>query len=195
MTDVISITAAAAKWGYRGYDSWKFERILKKAESRQIGLTVLESSHHRIAAFTRVLRAIEICSSEEMIDYLAEVMIGGIKSGDIEEKPDLVQMTLSALSTVTKTEMKVMLKMRDHNLYEGEGGDDAYHARHGFIEDCCKSLSITPGMLSAIQNGLIRTGLVSVEHSDWGGRAASTNQLTDLAKYLFQLVEHEHGFT
>ena len=193
MSDVASVMVAISKWGYRGYDTWKFERILAKAESRQIGLTVLEGSHHRIAAFTRVLRAVEICSSEEMIDYLAEVMIGGIKSGDVEEKPDFVQMALSALSTVTRTEMRVMLKMRDHQLFEGDGGADAYHAKTAFIGDCCGELSITPGMLSAIQNGLIRTGLVSVEHSDWGGRAASTNQLTELAKYLFHLVEYERG--
>jgi hypothetical protein len=192
MSDVIS-TTAAARWGYRAFDSWKYERILEKAESRQIGLTALENSHHKIAAFTRLLRAIELCSSEEMVDYLAEVMIGGITSGDVEEKPDFVQMALSALATVTKTEMRVMLKMREHRLFEGEEGVDVYQAKNDFIEGCCKELSITPGMLSAIQNGLIRTGLVSVEHSDWDGRAASTNQLTELANYLFHLIEYEHG--
>lgn len=83
---------------YRSYMGWKFERLLKKAENQGISEAELKNSDHRFALYMRVGRAFELCAEKEVVDYLADAMIGGIKSGDVEEKPDFVQMAISALS-------------------------------------------------------------------------------------------------
>ncbi|MGS2744825.1 hypothetical protein ACU6TU_14715 [Halomonas sp. LS-001] len=165
MTYEVSAATNLGKMVCTFLDDWRINRILAKAQSAGISRNDLMKTHHRIAFVMRVQRAAEVCSSQEVIDYLADVMIGGFKSEEVDLNPDFSQMAVTALSSTTKTELNVILMMKKHDLFEGDGRADPFHARGAFVTDCCDDLNLNPEMLSAIQNGLIRTGLGSVDVS------------------------------
>lgn len=173
---------------YRGYMAWKFERLLQKAESHGLTEKELCNSDQRFALFMRVGRAFEICSEREVVEYIADAMLGGIKSGDLESKPDFVQMAISALSGVTKTELDILVIMHGHQVYADTDRRDLKSNREAFIKECEDTLGIESTMLSAITNGLMRTSLVTSDTPGLSGAAQNPNSLSPLARELFSYI-------
>lgn len=174
---------------YHSYMGWKFERLLKKAENQGISEAELKNSDHRFALYMRVGRAFELCAEKEVVDYLADAMIGGIKSGDVEEKPDFVQMAISALSGITKTELYILSAMHRHQVYiDMPVTANNQENRESFIKDCEETLGIESTMLSAITNGLVRTSLVTNESPGLSGAVQNSNSLSPLARELFSYI-------
>ena len=185
------------KVAYQIWDDWRINRILKKAEAAGISLSDLEKSHHKIAFLMRVQRAVEVCSNQEVVDYLALAMIGAIDIGDVDGSPDLAQMAVSALSGVTKTELDLLLLMREHELWgttreeanDGSGFD-------AFFSDVEARLGLNDLTASAILNGLTRTGLVTPQASGVGNTVTiQGNKLTQLARELYRYVDHAKRLT
>lgn len=182
---------------YRGYMVWKFERLLQKAEDHGMTEEELCNSDQRFALFMRVGRAFEICSEREVVDYIADAMIGGIQCGDADERPDLAQMAISALNGVTRTELNLILLMHDHGLW---GTSDEEILDDSGFEDFQASLGNYLGLnelsASAILNGLTRTGLVTPQASGVGNAVnIQGNRLTQLARDLFQYVDYARRLT
>lgn len=182
---------------YRGYMKWKFDRLLQKAEAHGMTEEELCNSDQRFALFMRVGRAFEICSENEVVDYISDVMIGGIQCGDADTRPDLAQMAISALSGVTRTELNLILLMREHNLWgttDAEVLDES--GFEGFQAELDSKLGLKELEVSAILNGLTRTGLVTPQASGIGTSVTiQGNRLTHLARELFQYVDYARRMT
>lgn len=141
---------------YRGCMAWKFDRLLQKAEAYEMSEEELCNSDQRFALLMRVGRAFEVCSEKEVIDFISNAMIGGIRSGDADQQPDLVQMALSAVSSITETELKLLLLMREHQPRD-------LSSREGFqsyLQDVEGKLFLKRVEATGILYGLLRTGLV-----------------------------------
>lgn len=173
---------------YRGYMAWKFDRLLQKAEAHGLTEDELCNSDQRFALFMRVGRAFEICSEREVVDYIADAMIGGIKSGDVENRPDFVQMAIGALSGVTKTELDILVMMHAYQVYAGTDRRDLKSKREALIKECEDTLGIESTMLSAITNGLMRTSLVTSDTPGLSGAPQNPNSLSPLARELFSYI-------
>lgn len=174
---------------YRSYMGWKFERLLKKTEAHGMTEAELRNSDQRFALYMRVGRAFELCAEKEVVDYLADAMIGGIKSGDVEEKPDFVQMAIGALSGVTKTELDILATMHRHQVYvDADFRRDLKSNREAFIKECEDTLGIESTMLSAITTGLMRTSLVTSDTPGLSSAAQNPNSLSPLARELFSYI-------
>jgi len=181
---------------YRGYMAWKFDRLLQKAEAHGMTEEELCNSDQRIALYMRVGRAFELCAEKEVVDYLADAMIGGIKSGDVEEKPDFVQMAISALSGITKTELDILLAMHRHQIYvDADFRRDNESNRKAFVKECEETLGIDSAMLSAIANGLVRTSLVTNETPGLSGGVQHSNSISPLARELFSYINLSRRLT
>ncbi|MGM0826479.1 MAG: hypothetical protein ACQEUY_17405 [Pseudomonadota bacterium] len=191
------LTLKSFSVAYRGYMAWKFDRLLQKAESHGMTEEELSSSDQRFALFMRVGRAFEICSEREVVDYIADAMIGGVQCGDADKRPDLAQMVISALNGVTRTELNLILLMREHGLWGtsdeeilDESGFESFHA------SLCKDLGLNELTASAILNGLTRTGLLTPQASGIGSTVTiQGNRLTHLARELFQYVDYARRLT
>ncbi|MEC4767942.1 hypothetical protein LPL18_011460 [Halomonas sp. CUBES01] len=174
---------------YQGYMAWKFERLIQKAEAHGMTEEELCNSDQRFALFMRVGRAFEICSEREVVDYIADAMIGGIKSGDVENKPDFVHMAISALSGITKTELDILLMMHRHQIYvDADFRRDHDSHREAFIKECEDTLGIKSTMLSPITTGLMRTGLVTSDTTGLSGTIQNPYSLSLLARELFSYI-------
>lgn len=179
----------SAALAYQGYMAWKFERLLQKANDHGMTEEQLCNSDQRFALFMKVGRAFEVCSEREVVDYIADAMIGGIKSGDVEEKPDFVQMAVGALSGVTKTELDILLMMHQHQIYvDADFRRDHESIREAFIKECEDTLGIESTMLSALTNGLMRTSLVTSDSPGLSGAVQNPNSLSPLARELFSYI-------
>lgn len=193
----IELIPKSASLVYQGYMEWKFERLLKKAEAHGMTQEELSNSNHRFALYMRVGRAFEICSERDVVDYIADAMIGGIQCGDADKRPDLAQMAISSLSGVTLTELNLILLMREHNLWGttdeevlDESGFD------GFQAALDSELGLKELEVSAILNGLTRTGLVTPQASGFGTTVTvQGNRLTHLARELFHYVDYARRLT
>ena len=182
---------------YRGYMVWKFERLLLKAEAHGMTEKDLCNSDQRFALFMRVGRAFEICSEREVVDYIADAMIGSIKSGDADQRPDFAQMAVSSLSGITSLELDILCFMHTNQMYlleeytvEGQQALKAIYVKAG------QELKLDLPLLNAIVSGLSRTGLVSPPASAIGGVIAdNTSRLTPLARELFKYVDHKKRLT
>jgi|TARA_A100001518_G_scaffold1944_1_gene1863 hypothetical protein len=186
-----------AALAYQGYMAWKFERLLQKAEDHGMTPDELSNSDQRFALYMRVGRAFEICSEREVVDYIADAMIGGIQSGDADTRPDLAQMAISALSGVTHTELDLILLMREHNLW-GTTDEEVLDESgfEGFQAELDSKLGLKELEVSAILNGLTRTGLVTPQASGIGTSVTiQGNRLTHLARELFQYVDYARRLT
>ena len=174
---------------YRGYMAGKFDRLLQKAETHGMTEEELCNSDQRFALFMRVGRAFEICSEREVVDYIADAMIGGIKSGDVENKPDFIHMAISAMSGITKTELDILLAMHSHQIYlDMPVTANNESNREAFVQECEETLGIDGAMLSAITNGLVRTSLVTNEAPGLSGGVQHSNSLSSLARELFLYI-------
>lgn len=182
---------------YRGYMAWKFERLLQKAEAHGMTEEELCNSDQRFALFMRVGRAFEICSERDVVDYIADAMIGGIQCGDADERPDFVQMAVSSLSGVTRIELDILCFMHMHQIYlEKKHTLDGQKELKAFYIKAEKELKIDIHLLNAIVSGLARTGLVSPPASGMGGVIAyNTSRLTPLARDLFRYIDYEKRLT
>ncbi|WP_143005145.1 hypothetical protein [Billgrantia gudaonensis] len=174
------------KGAYSKHMEWKFERLEERA--RQGGLSVddLIASDERFATFMRVARAFEHSSNTDVVDYLADALIGSIKSGDVEEKPDFVQMAIGSLNGLTKLELDILAAMHRYQIYyDADFRLDHEKIRESFILECKTSLGIDSYMLSPIINGLVRTSLVTNETAALSGPVPNSNSLSPLARELF----------
>jgi len=182
---------------YRGYMAWKFERLLQKAETHGITEEELCSSDHRFALFMRVGRAFEICSEREVVDYIADAMIGSIQCGDADERPDFAQMAVSSLTGVTKIELRIIVLMHQKIVYQLE----KYEIKDGeklseFYQFASQQLKIEITLLNAIVSGLSRTGLITPPASGFGAVIANdTCRLTPLARELFRYIDRSKRLT
>lgn len=182
---------------YRGYMAWKFERLFQKAEAHSLTEAELYNSDRRFALYMRVGRAFESCSEKEVVDYLADAMIGTIKSGDADERPDFAQMAVTSLTGVTKLELDILNFMHENNMYllnkyklSDEEVLDALYLK------ASEKFKIDPHLYNAIVSGLSRTGLVSPPASGIGGVIAeNTSRLTPLARELFRYVDYKKRLT
>lgn len=133
----------------------------------------------------RVGRAFEVCSEKEVIDFISNAMIGGIRSGDADQQPDLVHMALSAVSSITETELKLLLLMREHqprDLSSREGFQ-------GYLQDVEEKLFLKRVEATGILYGLLRTGLVlPLDTGPWAESTIYGFRLTSLADTLFGYV-------
>ncbi|TDV98024.1 hypothetical protein BDK62_10456 [Halomonas alkaliantarctica] len=191
--DYISVGAKMVsillKGAYSKHMEWKFERLEERARQGGMSTEDLIASDNRFAVFMRVARAFEHCSNTEVVDYLADAMIGSIKSGDMEEKPDLVQMAIGALSGVTKTELDILATMHRHQVYvDADFLQDNESNREAFVKECEDTLGIGSTMLSAIANGLVRTSLVTNETPGLSDGVQHSNSLSPLARELFSYI-------
>lgn len=190
---VLSDAVGPAKVVYRLWDDWRVNRILEKAEEGGLSLIELERSHHRIAYLMRVQRAVEICSSEDVIDYLAYALIGGIQSGDVDSKPDFAQIAITSLAGLTKIELDILVLMHKQGIYHPpKPVFDGAKTRKVF--DFYKSLEGELGFsfetLGSIMSSLSRTGLVSSYVGSFGdARSWGSCQLTPLARDVFAYVD------
>ncbi|SES09250.1 hypothetical protein SAMN04487958_1078 [Vreelandella subterranea] len=182
---------------HRSFMEWKFEKLLRKAEAHGLTEEELRNSDHRFALYMRVGRAFEICSEVEVVDYIADAMIGGIRCGDADKRPDFAQMAISALNGVTKTELNLILLMHEHGLWGttdeeilDESGFEGFQASLG------NYLGLNDLSASAILNGLTRTGLVTPQASGVGNAVnIQGNRLTQLARDLFKYVDYARRLT
>lgn len=190
--DGMELIPKGAALAYQSYMAWKFERLLQKAEGHGMSPEELSNSDHRFALYMRVGRAFEICSEREVVDYIADAMIGGIQCGDADKRPDLAQMAISALNGVTRTELNLILLMREHGLW-GTSDEEILDESgfEGFQTAIHQELGLQDASVSAILNGLTRTGLVTPQASGLGNTAnIQGNRLTQLARALFQYVDY-----
>jgi len=181
---------------YRGYMAWKFERLLQKAEAHGMTEEELCNSDQRFALFMRVGRAFETCSEREVVDYIADAMVGGVKCGDADAKPDFAQMALSSLSGATKVELDILLLLRKHQRYTLNVGEvEDKEKINEYVDECCHALGIDSLMLASLSHSMARTGLVTPTSSGWGGLVNHTNTLTPLARQLFHYVDYSRRLT
>jgi len=181
---------------YRGCMAWKFDRLLQKAEAHGLTEKELCNSDQRFALFMRVGRAFEICSEREVVDYIADAMLGGIKAGDVENKPDFVHMAISALSGITKTELDILLAMHRHQIYlDMPVTANNENNREAFKQECENKMGIDSAMLASIINGLMRTSLVTNESPGLSGAVENPSSLSPLARVLFKYVDHTKRLT
>ena len=192
MTDPSSLIVSGMKVAHRGFMTWKFDRLLTKAEEYGFTEDELGNSDSRFALFMRVGRAFEICSHKEVIDYIADAMLGGIGTGDIETRPDYPQMAISALSGLTKLELDLILLMKKHGLWartDAEAIDES--GFEGFYQEAENWLGLSDLETSAVLNSLTKTGLVTPPANGVGASiTAQGNKLTHLADELFRYVNH-----
>lgn len=176
-----------AALAYNGYMAWKFERLLQKAEDHGMTPEELSNSDQRFALYMRVGRAFEACSEKEVVDFISNVMVGGISSGDADQHPDLVQMALSAVSNLTKIELNLLLLLREHqpnDLSSRKGFQ-------GFLQDVEDRLFLQRAEATGILYGLLRTGLVlPPDTGPWAESTIYGFRLTSLADTLFGYVSY-----
>lgn len=182
---------------YRGYMAWKFERLLQKAEAHGMTEEELCNSDQRFALFMRVGRAFEICSEREVVDYIADAMVGGIQCGDADKRPDFAQMAVSSLSGVTKVELDILCFMHAKQMYLLENYTvEGQQELKAIYREAGKELRLDLPLLNAIISGLSRTGLVSPPASGMGGVIAeNTSRLTPIARELFRYVDYARRIT
>lgn len=182
---------------YRGYMAWKFEHLMQKAEAHGLTEKELYNSDRRFALYMRMGRAFESCSEKEVVDYLADAMIGCIKSGDADEKPDFVQMAISSLNGITKLELDIILEMHKEGVYwPSEYTMESETDLDSRFEKVRDKIDLDLMVLSTILNGLSKTGLVTPPPSGAGGVLAhGSNRLTPLARELFHYVDYARRLT
>ncbi|NIC39338.1 hypothetical protein HBJ58_22085 [Halomonas desiderata] len=185
----LSSIFATIKAAYNSHMDWKFFLLEEKARQHDLTVQELVNSDSKCALFMRLGRAFELCSQRDVIDYLADAMVGMVKLGAAENKPDFAQICLSSLSGVTKLELDIILLMRRHSVYL-DVPELANANRSEMLVEASSALGLEPIMLAALCNGLARTGLVCIEEAGIGGSSPNTNKLTPLARELFQYVDY-----
>lgn len=190
------IVADLLKGAYSQSMEWKFERLEQKAHEKGLSVDGLVNSDKRFATFMRVARAFEQCYEKEVVDFLAEALIGGVESEKLDRKPDFVQMTIGSLIGVTKTELSILAIMHKRGIYlDNPEVANKDRCRSRFIQDCKDDLGLEPPMLAAITNGLARTGLVTTETPAIGAPSPNSNKLTELARELFSYIDYAKRLT
>ena len=185
---------------YRGYMDWKFERLLQKAEAYGLTKNELYDSDQRFALYMRIGRAFESCSEKEVVDYLAEVMIGSIKCGDADERPDFAQMAIGSLLGVTRLELNILCFMQANQIYLFQdfslyGQEEEDRLKRLYLQ-ASEELEIELSLFNSVLGGLSRTGLVSPPVSGAGGVIVEgTSRLTSLARELFRYVDYNKRLT
>ncbi|MDF9433018.1 hypothetical protein [Chromohalobacter israelensis] len=170
---------------YRGYMEWKFERLFLKAKAHGMTEDELCNSDHRFSLYMRVGRAFEACSEKKVIDFISDVMVGGIRSGEADENSDLVQMALSSVSNLTETELNLLLLMREHRKNDLSSRD----GYQNYLQDVERHLFLTRTETTGILYGLLRTGLVlPPDTGPWAESTIYGFRLTSLADTLFSYV-------
>ncbi|MFJ5535997.1 hypothetical protein [Vreelandella titanicae] len=196
---VFSDAAGPAKVVYRLWDDWRVNRILEKAQRGGLSLVEFERSHHRIAFLMRVQRAVEICSSKDVVDYLAYALIGGIQTGDVDSKPDFAQIAISSLSGLTKIELDILVLMQQKGIYfppKPTIKDSKVKEALEFYKDLEKNFELSSEILGSIMSSLSRTGLVSSYAGSFADSRSRVNcRLTPLARDVFAYVDYGKRLT
>ncbi|WP_219863161.1 hypothetical protein [Vreelandella piezotolerans] len=180
---------------YRKYMDNKFERLISRAEQRGLRKSELLNSDERFALFMRVGRALEICSQEEMIDYIVDVLIGGIKKGDAESETFIVEMAISTIGELSIEEVKVFLLLREKGMYvsDSEMDETDYEdlVRH-VLEKC----NIKPEFFKIYCARLSGKGLVSSPGQGYRGSIAShVPRITVLGKRVVDYIYEARGLS
>lgn len=185
----------AAQRGYESFTQARLERVLHRAAKEGVSLEELMKKEEQFAIFVRMVRSLEQCSNNEMADYLADLMIGGIKANETQSRPDLFQILMSALGSLTVTEIKILFLMREHglegNVHKKKVDQDKINR---FERSCYEKLGLEGAVVGALIDGMIRTGLTSTIANAFG-TFRNSNILTPLAKELFILLDYRSRLT
>lgn len=195
MDVVVQAMKWAAQRGYERFTQARLERVLHRAANEGVSLEELIKKEKQFAIFVRMVRSLEQCSNNEMADYLADLMIGGIKANETQSRPDLFQILMSALGSLTVTEVKILNLMREHGLEGDVHKQQVDQDRiNRFERSCYEKLGLEGAVVGALLDGMIRTGLVSTIANSFG-TIRSSNLLTPLAKELFSLLDYRSRLT
>ncbi|WP_442489378.1 hypothetical protein [Halomonas litopenaei] len=196
MDTVLTPLKWAAQRGYEKFTQAKLRRALERAASENISIEELVRKEEKFAIFVRMVRALEQCSNNEMADYLADLMIGGIKGGADEDDNDLFQILMSSLGSLTLIEVKIIYLMRECGLYGAIHRERVdQEAIDKFEAMCWEGLGVEGETIGNLVNGMIRTGLVSIPPQAWGGPFRNSNLLTPLAQDLFHFLDYKRQLT
>lgn len=192
----VSAVQWAAKRGYENFTQARLERVLCRAANEGISIEDLIKKEKQFAIFVRMVRALEQCSNNEMADYLADLMIGGLKSGAAQRQSDLFQILMSALGSMTLIEVNILYLMRECGLYGHALKSQADREKIEFFESrCWENLGVEGEALGDLVNGMMRTGLVSLPPPMLGKPLRNSNTLTPLAHDLFHLLDYKKRLT
>lgn len=192
----VSAAQWAARRGYESFTQARLERVLCRAANEGIAIEDLINKEKQFAIFVRMVRALEQCSNNEMADYLADLMIGGLKSDAVQSQSDLFQILMSALGSMTLTEVHVLYLMRECGLCGDELKRQVDQEKIGHFENrCLDALGIEGENIGGLVNGMMRTGLVSMPPAVLGGPFRNSNILTSLAHDLFHLLDYKKRLT
>lgn len=198
MTDLVTISSAAKLFpalvkGYEQYHNHKLDKALEKIVSKGISLDELINSDKRFATFVRFSRAMEICSSREMFETLTNYIVNGVRSRKIDSEPDLFQIALARLGDLTDTEVKILAKMKELNMYgEANNSSGKYETSRQLESELEHILNIEKSVIASLIHGLGKSGFVIVEQGAWAN-SECTYILTSFAKYLIDLIFLETG--
>ncbi|WP_136067097.1 hypothetical protein [Modicisalibacter radicis] len=194
MTVLEPTVSGAMKWavrrGYEHFTVQRLERALNRAEQGGVSVPDLCQQEHRFAHFVHMVRALEKCSNNEMADYLSDLLIGGVRSGDIDKCPDRFQSLLTALGDMTLTEVELLSKMRMLGLYaKGDIGEekciDGMRQLRSFARD---NFGYSKDYLRTSLNRMARTGFVTIASSAFSSYVDNYNLLTEHAVELFEYI-------
>lgn len=179
--------------GYDKYRSYKLDKALESIEQEGISTEDLLKTDHRFSSFVRYVRALETCSSSEMLETLTDMLINGIKSEKVDTEPDLFQLCLTRLGELTKTEVLILSKMHNLNMYGKANNEADNHKESRQLEnELYSELGIDKDVISSLIHGLTRSGFVILEQGHWFG-GQSSYIITDLAHYLIELIHIENA--
>lgn len=175
--------------GYSIYKDHKLDKALQEVEQGGYTVDDLLKTDHRFASFVRFLRAYEVCSSNAMYSTLTQFLLNGLKSEEVDKRPDIFQSVLSKLGELTEMEVKILGRMQQLNMW-GEDGPKGFEISLALDEWVEEAFSIDQAAARGVVSGMQRSGFVQVKPATWAGEKLNY-RLTGLAKYLLDLVYYK----
>ncbi|GAB2198097.1 hypothetical protein [Sessilibacter sp. MAH4] len=175
------------------HKEYRYKRLDKKLDEIQneknIKILDLITSDERFALFCRLQRACEICTSNEMINVLAEFLISGIKHPTIDEKQDIYQISFDQLAKLTHSEVNLLSELHKHNIYcnSPEDIENLYIKIENLRNELIKNRSYSWDELEILINSLSRNGFLEIKQGHFSD-SESYYHLTELARYTITLI-------
>ncbi|WP_251978568.1 hypothetical protein [Salinicola avicenniae] len=200
MTGIEPTLAGALRWaaarGYEHFTQVRLERSLRRAAENGVSVQDLCRTEVRFAHFVRMVRALEVCSNNEMADYLVDLMVGGVESRFSDDSPDQFQLLMDCLGSLTRTEIIVLAEMRKLRLFDDERSGEDESKRNELELFGENSLGFSRDYLASLLNRMAGSGLVTSPGATYGGGyARNSNRLSPLARELFHYLDYSHRIT
>ncbi|WP_445620656.1 hypothetical protein ACUN8C_01725 [Kushneria sp. Sum13] len=195
MTGLESTAAGIAKWavkrGYEHFTIQRLEKALDRAERGGVSIVELCESEHRFAHFVHMVRALEKCSNQEMADYLMDLMIGGVRSGMSDDTPDLFQIVLGRLGSLTCLEVRVIAQMHSMQMYDESFSSIAREKQERLISCLSQQTGFDKELVWNLIKSMRSSGFIEYEQ---GGYIESSTplRLTNLSRELISLLHYQH---